>query len=164
MAQSLPSSSGSSRGKVVESVSAASACSPLPKWRNWQTRMVQVHVPARVWGFESLLRHQSLSAFLNCRLSLSCFIHRLSASARVRRLRELWIGAASCARPIPESISANSKTNFFIQNFSYADRLSMKCGEQRARLPRSFLSYGPSNPVVGDQSSGELSSLSFNFL
>ena len=31
--------------------------SHLPKWRNWQTRMVQVHVPARVWGFESLLRH-----------------------------------------------------------------------------------------------------------
>src|SRR6516164_1977197 len=33
---------------------------PVPKWRNWQTRMVQVHVPARVWGFESLLRHQSM--------------------------------------------------------------------------------------------------------
>src|ERR1700747_1668984 len=32
---------------------------PKPKWRNWQTRMVQVHVPARVWGFESLLRHQA---------------------------------------------------------------------------------------------------------
>src|SRR5262245_20054557 len=31
----------------------------MPKWRSWQTRMVQVHVPARVWGFESLLRHQS---------------------------------------------------------------------------------------------------------
>ncbi len=31
-----------------------------PKWRNWQTRMVQVHVLARVWGFESLLRHQLL--------------------------------------------------------------------------------------------------------
>ena len=30
----------------------------VPKWRNWQTRMVQVHVLARVWGFESLLRHQ----------------------------------------------------------------------------------------------------------
>ncbi len=30
---------------------------PVPKWRYWQTRMVQVHVPARVWGFESLLRH-----------------------------------------------------------------------------------------------------------
>jgi hypothetical protein len=33
-----------------------------PKWRNWQTRMVQVHVPARVWGFESLLRHQLFSS------------------------------------------------------------------------------------------------------
>src|SRR3954469_21810906 len=31
---------------------------PVPKWRNWQTRVVQVHVLARVWGFESLLRHQ----------------------------------------------------------------------------------------------------------
>ena len=30
---------------------------PVPKWRNWQTRVVQVHVLARVWGFESLLRH-----------------------------------------------------------------------------------------------------------
>ena len=33
------------------------ACT-VPKWRNWQTRVVQVHVLARVWGFESLLRHQ----------------------------------------------------------------------------------------------------------
>ena len=32
----------------------------MPKWRNWQTRMVQVHVLARVWGFESLLRHFKL--------------------------------------------------------------------------------------------------------
>jgi hypothetical protein len=32
----------------------------VPKWRNWQTRMVQVHVLARVWGFESLLRHQQI--------------------------------------------------------------------------------------------------------
>src|SRR6185312_2294712 len=39
----------------------------LPKWRNWQTRMVQVHVPARVWGFESLLRHHY---FWNLALSL----------------------------------------------------------------------------------------------
>jgi hypothetical protein len=36
----------------------------VPEWRNWQTRMVQVHVLARVWGFESLLRHQaSFAAF-----------------------------------------------------------------------------------------------------
>src|SRR5215467_753337 len=31
----------------------------LPSWRNWQTRMVQVHVPATVWGFESLRWHHS---------------------------------------------------------------------------------------------------------
>jgi hypothetical protein len=36
----------------------------VPEWRNWQTRMVQVHVLARVWGFESLLRHQLLKATL----------------------------------------------------------------------------------------------------
>src|SRR5947207_10358470 len=43
-----------------KAVSAAALPSHLPKWRNWQTRMVQVHVPARVWGFESLLRHHVL--------------------------------------------------------------------------------------------------------
>src|SRR6185312_1837145 len=29
-----------------------------PKWRNWQTRVVQVHVLAREWRFESSFRHQ----------------------------------------------------------------------------------------------------------
>jgi hypothetical protein len=38
--------------------------SHVPKWRNWQTRMVQVHVLARVWGFESLLRHQFSPKYL----------------------------------------------------------------------------------------------------
>ena len=38
--------------------------SPVPKWRNWQTRVVQVHVLARVWGFESLLRHQKSQRLL----------------------------------------------------------------------------------------------------
>ena len=33
----------------------------VPKWRNWQTRMVQVHVLARVWRFKSSLRHQIFS-------------------------------------------------------------------------------------------------------
>jgi hypothetical protein len=47
----------------------------VPKWRNWQTRMVQVHVPARVWGFESLLRHQS---FLEKQFSLRSFGSRCS--------------------------------------------------------------------------------------
>ena len=40
-------------------VGAIGAATTKPKWRNWQTRMVQVHVTARSWGFESLLRHQS---------------------------------------------------------------------------------------------------------
>src|SRR5687768_11995280 len=30
------------------------------KWRNWQTRWIQVPVPARVWGFNSPLSHQLL--------------------------------------------------------------------------------------------------------
>ena len=29
----------------------------MPKWRNWQTRMIQVHVSERMWKFESSLRH-----------------------------------------------------------------------------------------------------------
>ena len=31
-------------------------------WRNWQTRMVQVHVNASSWGFKSLQPHKSLDA------------------------------------------------------------------------------------------------------
>src|SRR5580698_1472937 len=42
---------------------------PVPKWRNWQTRVVQVHVLARVWGFESLLRHQLFPLDINQLLS-----------------------------------------------------------------------------------------------
>ena len=38
----------------------------VPKWRNWQTRVVQVHVLARVWGFESLLRHHEIFYIKNC--------------------------------------------------------------------------------------------------
>ena len=50
-------------------------------WRNWQTRMVQVHVKAISWGFKSLHPHQrrlivlireylKLSALFFCRKSL----------------------------------------------------------------------------------------------
>ena len=35
-------------------------------WRNWQTRMVQVHVLARVWRFKSSHPHQILR-YLNSR-------------------------------------------------------------------------------------------------
>ncbi len=41
--------------------SAAATEAHVPSWRNWQTRMVQVHVPATVWGFESLRWHQKNS-------------------------------------------------------------------------------------------------------
>src|SRR3982750_452019 len=34
-----------------------------PKWRNWQTRMVQVHVPSREWRFKSSHPHQLHSFF-----------------------------------------------------------------------------------------------------
>jgi hypothetical protein len=46
--------------------SAPAPDQPVPKWRNWQTRMVQVHVPARVWGFESLLRHHLTTQAPDC--------------------------------------------------------------------------------------------------
>ena len=34
------------------------SCVLLRKWRNWQTRMIQVHVSARMWRFESSLPHR----------------------------------------------------------------------------------------------------------
>ena len=55
-----------------------------PLWRNWQTRMVQVHVHASGWGFNSLQRHFQLSESIedaekncrlqneNCKLKLHC--------------------------------------------------------------------------------------------
>jgi hypothetical protein len=49
----------------------------VPEWRNWQTRMVQVHVLARVWGFESLLRHQTNSRRAAKALSPASEISRL---------------------------------------------------------------------------------------
>ena len=53
-----------------------------PKWRNWQTRMVQVHVSARTWGFESLLRHQKFRGFADFRQSLFCLnFHSIATQA-----------------------------------------------------------------------------------
>ena len=43
----------------------------VPKWRNWQTRVVQVHVLARVWGFESLLRHHDIPYLIESRVKTS---------------------------------------------------------------------------------------------
>ena len=33
----------------------------VPPWRNWQTRMIQVHVPVRAWWFDSTRRHSRFS-------------------------------------------------------------------------------------------------------
>ena len=35
----------------------------LPAWRNWQTRMVQDHVGATPWRFESSRRHKKNRLF-----------------------------------------------------------------------------------------------------
>ncbi len=51
----------------------------VPKWRNWQTRVVQVHVLARVWGFESLLRHQVLKINHLEKLVTICYYFLVSA-------------------------------------------------------------------------------------
>src|SRR6516165_2210166 len=32
----------------------------LRSWRNWQTRMLEVHVPVRVWRFKSSRPHQPI--------------------------------------------------------------------------------------------------------
>ena len=34
-------------------------CSLTREWRNWQTRRIQVPVPARAWGFKSPLAHST---------------------------------------------------------------------------------------------------------
>gem|GEM_PF-2444001 len=43
----------------------------MPEWRNWQTRMVQVHVPARACRFKSCLRYffgqMQMSLLRRCR-------------------------------------------------------------------------------------------------
>jgi hypothetical protein len=49
----------------------------VPSWRNWQTRMVQVHVPATVWGFESLRWHQVFPSIIPDNVKFE--VQRLSA-------------------------------------------------------------------------------------
>ncbi len=63
-----------------------------PKWRNWQTRMVQGHVPARVWGFKSPLRHHGslTKRRTQCTRSArtSAGVFREYRSGLLRRLRD----------------------------------------------------------------------------
>lgn len=53
----------------------------LPKWRNWQTHMIQGHAPLRVSGFNSRLRHQHLPSIYYqsvAELLRHLFEHRLT--------------------------------------------------------------------------------------
>ncbi|MCU1442077.1 MAG: hypothetical protein JWQ59_227, partial [Cryobacterium sp.] len=43
----------------------ATAVAIMREWRNWQTRWLQVPVPARAWGFKSPLAHTVV--FVNLR-------------------------------------------------------------------------------------------------
>ena len=49
-------------------------------WRNWQTRMVQVHVKAISWGFKSLHPHQKEQYPFGC---CSFFVFHMGLEGRV---------------------------------------------------------------------------------
>src|SRR5579872_7142834 len=69
----------------------------LPSWRNWQTRMVQVHVLARVWGFESLRWHQEAVGSGQLILSYMESFCPLSFRKRLQPLRNLLFARDTCA-------------------------------------------------------------------
>src|SRR6266571_3989497 len=56
-----------------------------PKWRNWQTRMIQGHVPARVWGFKSPLRHHSSYPTSDTSTRRPCFDEAVHEHANLAR-------------------------------------------------------------------------------
>ena len=60
------------------------ACfSRLRKWRNWQTRWIQVPVAERLWGFESPLSHPRVIISLMA-LFLLVLLKRLPFAKRVK--------------------------------------------------------------------------------
>src|SRR2546425_9523028 len=63
-----------------------------PKWRNWQTRMIQGHVPARVWGFESPLRHQLLTSRCRTQAIAPVFIRSRNVGTCPNAPNSLTIG------------------------------------------------------------------------
>ena len=46
------------KGEYKERSPVSAGNTEMPKWRNWQTRKIQVLVGESLWGFESPLRHQ----------------------------------------------------------------------------------------------------------
>ena len=45
----------------------------MGEWRNWQTRYVQVVVPARAWRFKSSPAHQGFLTYLSIKIRLVDF-------------------------------------------------------------------------------------------
>ena len=46
----------------------------MQSWRNWHTRMIQVHVDLRPWGFNSLRLHWLMRAPNACKSSVRSFL------------------------------------------------------------------------------------------
>ena len=61
----------------------------MPRWRNWQTHILEVDTPARAWRFESSPGHHN-QTFRN-------FADRFSRAKRGRE-RKHWLAAHGAAR------------------------------------------------------------------
>ncbi len=127
----------------------------VPKWRNWQTRVVQVHVLARVWGFESLLRHQIFRVSSLRHLTFSFTFFRPLTGGR--RRSSAPVGSLA-PQPNNASIETNSKEHGLWQTRlfpSISPRKSKGNGPSRKSLkfdsadcPRvATTSVGTANPA-----------------
>ncbi len=86
-----------------------------PKWRNWQTRCVQVAVGASPCGFESLLRHHFPPSEFSP--ELACPVYRLPAVAGRQASAALSKGATRRACPAcPESVEGSVVEGHWLRN------------------------------------------------
>ena len=59
----------------------------LPRWRNWHTRMLEVHVPARDWRFESSPGHINfVSLFRDYKIYIVLEVARISPLLSLREI------------------------------------------------------------------------------
>ena len=71
----------------------------MQKWRNWQTRTVQVRVVAIPWGFDSLLLHDRREKAENKVMSSLLFLfHRKLRPEKQNALRRCVLGTCYCSR------------------------------------------------------------------
>ncbi len=123
----------------------------VPKWRNWQTRVVQVHVLARVWGFES-----------------SRFLTAASGSGLERGLarslgRALQTNGPGVSLPSPEKpLLRHQKFQalcFPHRAFSLVSNLAWNVAARLVQPPANFILLvrdGRRRPVQFGESNGEL--------